>query len=175
MEALLVIDVQCGMFANPAFPPHEGEAVVSRIAGLLRTARAVGTPVVFVQHDGGVGDPLDRNSPGFAFRPEIAPLPGKPVVVKHFCSAFQETELAGLLAARGIDALTLCGMQTEFCVDTTVRTAFGHGLKVILVSDAHTSMDSATISAGTIIAHHNATLRDGGFTTLRKAKEIRFG
>ena len=49
-KALVVIDVQKGMFGSPNFQPHDGEVVVDRIAGLIAKARDAGTPVFFVQH-----------------------------------------------------------------------------------------------------------------------------
>jgi nicotinamidase-related amidase len=174
VNALLVIDVQCGMFANPASPPHEGEAIVARTAGLIERARAAGTPVIYVQHDGGPSNPLALGKPGFPFRPELAPRPEDPVVVKHHCSAFQDTELAEILALRGIDHLTICGMQTEFCVDTSCRAAYERGFKVTLVSDAHTTFDGPVLPAEAIIRHHNALLGDG-FVRLRDAEGIQFG
>jgi len=62
MDALVIIDVQMGMFTTPGYTPHEGEATVARIAGLLKRARSAGTPVFFVQHDGGKGDPLEEGT-----------------------------------------------------------------------------------------------------------------
>lgn len=174
MNALVIIDVQCGMFANPAAPPYEGEAVVARIAGLVERARTAGTPVIYVQLDGGPSNPLAFGKPGFPFRPELAPRPGDPVVVKHHCSAFQETDLADILAARGIDRVTIGGMQTEFCVDTSCRAAYERGLKVTLVSDAHTTFDGPVLAAAATIRHHNALLGDG-FARLCEAAEIQFG
>lgn len=174
MQALVVIDVQCGMFADPVMQPHEGEAVVKKIAGLIGRARAAGTPVIFVQHDGGDGDALALGSAGFEIRPELAPANGETVVVKRFCSAFQATEFATLLTAQEIQRIVVCGMQTEYCVDTTCRSAFERGFEVTLVRDAHTTMDSGALPAAAIIAHHNATL-GGGFVTLKRADEVAFG
>jgi len=174
MDALLVIDVQCGMFADPATQPHDGEAVVGRITGLIDAARAAGVPVIFVQHDGGEGDVLARGQPGFELRPEIGPRDGEPVVVKRFCSAFQETTLADLLAARGIRRFAVCGMQTEYCVDTTCRSAFERGLSVTLIGDAHTTFDNRVLDAAAIIRHHNATL-GSGFAAVREADTVQWG
>lgn len=174
MNALLVIDVQCGMFADLKMQPHDGEAVVQRIAGLIAAARVARTPVIFIQHDGGPGDVLARGAPGFALRPELAPLPGEPVMVKRHCSAFQDTDLGVLLAERTIERIAVCGMQTEYCIDTTCRSAFERGLEVTLIGDAHTTFDSGIIAAEAIIRHHNATL-DGGFVTVRQADKVRFG
>jgi nicotinamidase-related amidase len=174
MEALLVIDVQSGMFADPANQPLDGADVVRRIAGLISESRKHGAAVFFVQHDGGEGDVLAADAPGFALHPEITPLAGEPVIVKRFCSAFQDTGLAALLAARNITRIVVCGMQTEYCIDTTCRAAFERGLKVTLISDAHTTFNSPSLTAADIIRHHNAVL-GGGFVTLSEAAVMQFG
>lgn len=175
MDALLVIDVQIGMFANPAAQPYDGERVVERIAGLICAARAAQTPVIYVQHDGGTGDVLARDAPGFAFRPEVAPARDEPVFVKKFCSAFQGTELMAFLESRNINRIAVCGMQTEYCVDTTCRSAFERGFAVTLISDAHTTFDSDAMPVVAIIRHHNATLSSGGFVVVREAAAVQFG
>jgi len=173
MDALVVIDVQSGMFGFPGLPPHDGEAVVGRIAGLLSQARAKGVPRFFVQHAGSKGDALEAGTPGFAFRSEIAPQDGESVTVKRHCSAFQQTDFDGILKRADIDHLIVCGMQTEFCVDTAVRAACERGYRVTLVSDAHTTFDTKALAAPGIIAHHNATL-GSGFAALKTAEEIVF-
>ncbi|MGZ6009807.1 MAG: isochorismatase family protein, partial [Rhizomicrobium sp.] len=73
MKALVVIDVQKAMFAFPDFPPYDGEAVVQRIADLIARARDAGTPVYFVQHDGGPEDLLHPGKPGFPFHEKLTP------------------------------------------------------------------------------------------------------
>jgi nicotinamidase-related amidase len=112
--------------------------------------------------------------PGFPFRPEMAPQGDEPVVVKHFCSAFQGTNLGDLLAAKEVRRVIICGMQTEYCVDTICRSAFERGYAVTLIGDAHTTFDSEVMAADEIIRHHNATLA-GGFATVHAAEAVRFG
>lgn len=173
MKALVVIDVQKGMFASPEMQPYAGEAVVTRLMDLLSRARAAGAPVLFVQHScDEAGDPLHPDGTGFPFVDELAPGPYEPVVVKMKCSAFQATDLAERLNAAGVDHLVICGMQTEYCVDTSVRSAFEQGYEVTLVKDGHTTFDSPILPAAQIIAHHNHTLR--GFAKPVAAAEVRF-
>jgi nicotinamidase-related amidase len=88
-SALLVVDVQQGMFMPPT-PAFQGEAVVEKIAGLLARARAQNLPVIHVQHDGGPGDVLERGSQGWQIHPGITIAAGEPTIEKRYCSAFQK-------------------------------------------------------------------------------------
>jgi len=173
MDALVIIDVQMGMFAMPGHTLHDGEGTVARIAGLLKRARENGVPVFFVQHDGGRGHAFERGTAGFAYHPELAPRDGESVTVKRHCNSFQNTDFDQTLKRADIDHLIVCGMQSEYCVDTAVRAAVERGYKVTLVSDAHTTFDTNVLSGEAIAAHHNATL-GGSFATLKTAEEIAF-
>ena len=172
MKALVIIDVQKGMFS--AGDPFDGDGVVERLADVLNRARQAQVPVFFVQHDGGANSPLAIDSPGFAFHDALAPLPGEDVTVKKHCSSFQDTDFHEKLIAAGIGHIIVGGMQSEFCVDTAVRGAFERNLKVVLIADGHTTFDTAALSAEKIIAHHNHTLGGGGFAELRKSEAVVF-
>jgi len=170
--ALVVIDVQEAMFLQPS-PPDDGVAVVARIKTLIERARAERVPVFFVQHDGGPGDAFENGSPGWQYHAPVAPLPGEPIVEKRFPSAFHDTDFDARLKAARVHRLVICGMQTEFCVDSTIRAAFGLGYEVVLVSDAHTTFDTPVLPAAKIRAHHSYTL-GGDFARAVPAAEVRF-
>jgi nicotinamidase-related amidase len=171
--ALLVIDLQRGMFtAGPE--PHEGETVLSRVAGLIEQARDQGVPVLHVRHDGGAGDPLERETPGWEIHSAVAPRAGEPIIDKTRCSAFYETGLQEELQRRGIQRLIVAGMQTEYCIDTSCRAARDLGYQVVLIQDGHTTFDSSVLPAERIIAHHNRTLNSGGFVELTEAAAVKF-
>ena len=159
VKALLIIDVQRGMFEDPNYQPHDGPATVARMRALLDDARARKVPVFFVQHDGGPGDPLAAGSSGFPIVDELAPRPGEPVTVKRESSAFDGTDLEQKLRSAGIDQLVVCGMQSDFCVSAAVYAAAGLGFDVTLVSDAHTTCDNPETSAERTIAERNEALR----------------
>ncbi|MDB5363739.1 MAG: hypothetical protein JWO51_5036 [Rhodospirillales bacterium] len=170
--ALVVIDVQEAMFRQAA-PPHDGPGVVGRIAGLLERARADRVPVYFVRHDGGPGDDFARGSAGWQIHAPIAPLPGEPIVEKTHPSAFQDTDFDARLKQAGIDRLVICGMQSEYCVDSTTRAAYGLGYKAVVVSDAHTTFDSRILTGAQIQAHHTHTL-GSSFAKCVPAAEVAF-
>jgi nicotinamidase-related amidase len=173
-EALIIIDVQRGMFAFPEMQPHDGKGTVARIANLLAAARATSAPVFFVQHAGEAGHPLEPGSAGFHFHQALSPLAGELVTVKQHCNAFQETELEAALRNAGIGRIVVTGMQTNYCVDTFVRAAKERGFALRLVADGHTTFDTPVLSAAQVIAHHNHTL-EGSFAELVLASDVRFG
>jgi nicotinamidase-related amidase len=171
--ALIVIDVQNGLAGNPAQPPHGGDAFLARLNSLVQRARAADVPVVFVQHNGGAGHPLEKPNPGWEIHPGTGFQAGDPVIEKHHCDAFQETGLQDLLASLGASDLVLAGMMTEYCVDTTCRRAFSQGYQVTLVSDGHSTFSRDDLSAEQIIAHHNSIL-GSSFATLRSSDAVDF-
>jgi nicotinamidase-related amidase len=63
-----LVDIQLGLF-TPPLEPHQGDAVVARIATLLQRARALRVPIFHVRHDGGEGSALAKGSPGWFHNP----------------------------------------------------------------------------------------------------------
>jgi nicotinamidase-related amidase len=118
---LLVIDLQRGMFPADQ-PPHDGEAVLGRVSGLLAQARAKAIPVLHVQHDGGAGDPLERRTPGWEIHPAVAPKAGEPVIEKSRCSAFHGTDLHEQLQARASPAWSSPACRPNIASTPTAAT-----------------------------------------------------
>lgn len=173
MKALVVIDVQKGMWENPAHPPYDGDGVVERIAGLIAKARAARAPVMYVQHHGMGDHPFQPGRPGFPFHDRIAPQAGDDVTVKHRSSAFHGTDFDAKLKRAGIDHLVVTGMQSEFCVNSAIRGAYERDYKVTLVSDAHSTGDTRIVKAKDIVALQNFISQD--FGEVVPAAEVVFG
>ena len=172
-KALVIIDVQKGMWGNPDYPPHDGDGVVSRIAGLIAKARASGAQVLYVQHHGAGDHPFQPGRSGFPFYDKIAPQPDDDITVKHHSSAFHGTDFDAKLKRAGVDHLVVTGMQSEYCVDSAIRGAVERGYKVTLVADAHTTGDTRVAKAKDIIAMQNDTMA-GDFATVIPAADVNF-
>jgi nicotinamidase-related amidase len=163
--ALVIIDVQEGILAGIA-GTRAGEteqaldAMVWRIAALLKRARAAGVPVIYVQHEGSPGHRLEPGSAGYPIREEIAARRGDVTIHKRFCDAFFETTLQSELQKLGVERLVVAGCMTQFCIDTSARRAVSLGYDVALVADGHMTADSGGLTFEQIIAHHNALLDD---------------
>ncbi|GAA0765967.1 isochorismatase family protein [Ideonella azotifigens] len=175
--ALLVIDVQCGLFDDSP-RPFEADAVVDRINALTAQARTAGVPVVFIQHERASGS-LAHGSDGWQLERRLKTDARDTFIRKTTPDSFLRTELQETLQGWGVKQLAICGYATEFCVDTTTRRAAALGFPVLLVADAHTTHDKAHASAAAIRAHHNATLPDiasfGPEIRAVNAADLRFG
>ncbi|MEK6405461.1 MAG: cysteine hydrolase family protein [Acidobacteriota bacterium] len=174
--ALLIIDVQVGIIEG--FRAYRGREVLEQINKLRSKARASSMPIIYVQHDGEKGHPLEVGSDGWQIHAEIKPREEDLIIRKRASDSFFETTLQRELEARGIKHLIVAGCMTEYCVDTTSRRAVSMGYDVTLVSDAHTTIDNKLLTAAQIIAHHNALLDgfDAGShaVTVKPADEVTF-
>lgn len=152
MRALLIIDMQAGGFAGS--PPRlDQEGTVRRINALAQAIRPHGL-VVFIQHtDANEGYP--RGSDAWQLLSTLDRGAGDELIEKTACDSFLETPLDELLRNRGVTQLVIVGCATDFCVDTTVRSAAAHGYQVTVPSDGHTTRDRPHLSAQQVIAHHN--------------------
>jgi len=85
---------------------------------------------------GPLGRLLIRGEPGAGIVDELAPVSGEIVIDKPGFSAFEGTALGSMLVARGIRSLVVCGITTEVCVSSTLRTAIDRGYRCVTVRDA---------------------------------------
>lgn len=166
-RALLLIDLQCGAFDGLCCDPMpDGEPLVATCRQLLDAARRRGDPVIWVQHAEGPGTPMDRDGPGFAIDPRLAPLPSEPRVVKTEPNAFAGTQLHALLREQQVDALLIAGLQSEVCVQATALAARALGLATTVVRDGHHTWPRAGHSATELRKRANEAMEDAGISLL---------
>ncbi|WP_115718963.1 isochorismatase family protein [Gallaecimonas mangrovi] len=146
--ALVVIDVQQSLMDEGIW---QSEALLGRINKLLGKARLAQAPVVLVADN--------RIEPDASFHPALERQVGDIEIEKSVCDAFMDTALDAMLQAQDVRKLVICGLQTDYCIDTSCRQAAALGYDVVLVADAHSTLDSGALKAKQIIAHHNHILR----------------
>jgi nicotinamidase-related amidase len=117
---------------------HGLQAAAHTAQGLAHAADRAGVPVIHVHHvarqpGAAVFAPGTR---GAMPLPEPAIGPTHAVVIKHWPSAFQDTDLAARLQAQGIGTLVITGCMTHNCVDSTARAAMHLGFTVAVVPQA---------------------------------------
>jgi nicotinamidase-related amidase len=70
------------------------------------------------------------------FGERIVEVPGK-----RGLNAFSNTDLDGLLRRKGITSVVLAGVKTSVCIDSTGRSAYERGYKVLVLSDCTAGND----------------------------------
>ncbi|THF62852.1 cysteine hydrolase [Pseudothauera nasutitermitis] len=126
------------------------DAALAECAVLLGRARALGTPVIHVQHDGGPASPFDIRAPIGAIAEPVAPQGGEPVVVKRHPNAFFGTDLEERLQALGRRKLVIAGFMTHMCIQSTARGAFNLGYEITVPASATATRDLPATDGGVL-------------------------
>ncbi len=170
--AILIIDLQVGLFDKPGKPPGY-ENVISNINTLTRFARKIGIPVVFIQHET-KEEILRYKTSGWELVSELDVSDKDYVVRKTTPNSFLRTNLSEVLEKEDVKKIIVCGYATEFCVDSTIRAAAALGYQILIVSDGHTTHNKKHAAADLIREHHNATLPNiKSFGVEIKASEVK--
>ena len=137
-NALLIIDIQNDYFPGGAMALAGPEAAAANAAKLLAAFRARKLPVFHAQHlsvrPGATF--FIPGTPGAEIHESVKPLAGETVFQKNFPNCFRDTKLLEQLRAKDIKQLTIAGMMTHMCVDTTTRAAADLGFACSLAHDA---------------------------------------
>jgi nicotinamidase-related amidase len=143
--ALLVTDMQ-QYFLSPeshAFIPS-AETIIPNINRLISHFLIKNYPVIFTKHindEENAGnmktwwqDMITPNSPSSSLSPLLL-LSSSLILKKPQYDAFYQTNLEQLLKDAGIDTLIICGVMTNLCCETTLRSAFMRGFNAIMPVD----------------------------------------
>tara|TARA_R110001599_G_scaffold58902_2_gene163103 strand:- start:27510 stop:28106 length:597 start_codon:yes stop_codon:yes gene_type:complete len=159
-SALILIDCQ-NEYVTGALPLNGIVDAMLAVQNLLGRFRALGRPVIHVQHQGAAGGAFDLDAPRGAIDARVAPIDGETVVRKKLPNSFAGTELDQHLKSIDVTELIIVGFQTHMCVSATTRAALDLGYRSTLVGDAITTRDlPAPVGDGVISAEtiHTATL-----------------
>ncbi|MFI1586063.1 cysteine hydrolase [Embleya sp. NPDC020630] len=128
--------------------------MLANTVALVEAARAAGVtimhaPITFAagygelsRHPYGIlkgvvdGSAFVKNTWGAAIVDELAPAEGDIVIEgKRGLDTFASTNLDFILRSKGIETIILGGFLTNCCVESTMRTGYENGFRVITLSD----------------------------------------
>ena len=169
---LLVIDVQKGITDERLF---EYEFFIKKTANLIETARKNGVEVIYVVHDDGLGSGFTKGCEDFEIADQIAPVENEKIYTKTINSSFGNSEFAEYLKQTGEKELMITGLQTNFCIDATIKSAFERGYKVIVPAGTNSTFDNDYMDAETTYRYYNEMMWPKRFAecvSIEKAAEM---
>ena len=77
-----------------------------------------------------------------------------------------------MLRSLGAKRLVMCGMQTEFCFDASVKVAFELGFEVTVPREAVTTFDSEFATGDALTAYFEDRIWDGRFAQVKDTASV---
>ena len=91
--ALLIIDVQNGLFNIKDFPIFQEEQLIKNIQILLDKAQKAKVPIFYIQHNDPKGKRLENGTENWKIRSEITPRIEDTIIQKYNSDSFLNTNL----------------------------------------------------------------------------------
>jgi nicotinamidase-related amidase len=163
--ALLVIDMQTDALTEDGkYPVWGGQAIVPRIARLIKAFRARNFPIIYTQYIllepcgcqqtydlKNSGRLLRQGSQGSEIHEDLMLLENSYVIAQSRYTAFYDTQLDTLLRVNEVTDVVITGVESNTCCEATAHDAFFRRYRVIFTIDG---------TGGTDESFHLASLRN---------------
>lgn len=149
---VLVIDMQKGIVDDELY---DYEAFLERTIQIVETARKNHVEVIHVQHDAGAGTGLSVGDEAFEIIDQLSPKAGEKVFVKTVNSCFGNRDFKAYMEQLEDKRLMIVGLQTNYCVDATVKSAFERGFEVIIPEGTNSTFDNDYMTGETTVRYYN--------------------
>ena len=149
---LLVIDVQKGIADEELYAY---DTFMDRTVRLIEAARKNHVEVIYFQHDAGPESGLSAGDEAFEIADEVKPEAGEKVFVKTINSCFGNKDFTAYMEQQEDKRLMVIGLQTNWCIDCTVKSAFERGYEVIIPEGANSTFDNDYMTGETTYRYYN--------------------
>lgn len=136
---LLVVDTQ-KLLVNSKL--YNFESFITNIKELIDTSRKNNIEVLYVIHDDGAESDLTKGKDGFEVYEEFKPMKQEKMFVKNVNSSFRGTGLLEYLREKGEKDIIIVGLQTDKCIDVTIKCGFEHGFNMIVPNYSNSTVDN---------------------------------
>lgn len=149
---LLVVDMQKGIVNEELY---DYENFMDRTVMLIDAARKNNVEVIFIQHDAGEDSGLSIGDEDFELVDEVGRREGEKVFVKKINSCFGNRDFREYMEKQEDKRLMIIGLQTNYCIDATVKSAFERGFEVIIPEGTNTTFDNDYMTGETTVRYYN--------------------
>lgn len=152
-DVLLVIDLQKGVChdSSTSSTIDRLESLTTLVNKRTQHFEQLGKPVIFIQHE---DEQLIPETEEWELLPELIVPDCSYFVRKTHANAFFKTNLNKLLEGVGCRSIELCGAQTEYCVDATVKFAHGLGYHLSMSRGATTTYNNLFMTAQSTVTFY---------------------
>lgn len=157
---LLVVDTQNLITNTGLYKFHLFE---SRVKELIKKARTNGIEVIYVRNDDGEGSELTKGTEGFEIYNEFKPANGEMIFDKYANSSFNGTGLLEYLRKKEEDTIIVVGLQTDYCIDATIKCGFEHGFKMIVPANTNSTFNNDFMTAEMAYEYYNNFMWNGRY------------
>ena len=146
--ALLIIDIQNEYFEGGKHTLYNPLEALKNAEDILRRFRQFESfPIIHVQHHNSRGAGFfEEGTWGAQIHDNLTPLENEIVITKRQVSSFAGTNLEEVLRERNVKSLVIVGMQTNVCVETTIKDSKMKelGIRVTVLEDACAALNEQT-------------------------------
>lgn len=157
---LLVVDTQNSLVNSELY---NFKNFVKNIIELIDTSRKNNIEVVYVIHDEGMGSYLTKGKEGFEVYEEFKPMEQEKIFVKNVNSSFRGTGLLEYLREKSEEDIIVVGLQTDKCIDATIKCGFEHRFNMIVPSYANSTVDNEFFSGEQSYKYYNEFMWNGRY------------
>ncbi len=157
---LLVVDTQ-RLITNEKL--YQFSLFENRIRTLIVKAREYGVEVIYIRHDDGEGAELTKGTEGFEIYDGFKPLDGERIFDKLVNSPFKESGLLAYLKEKDEDTIMAVGLQTDYCMDATVKCGFEHGFRMLVPEYTNSTFGNAFMTAEQTYRYYNEFMWKGRY------------
>ena len=154
---LLVVDTQ-KLITNEKL--YNFKTFENSVKSLIQTARENQIEVIYVRHDDGEGCELTKGTDGFEIYEGFQPQADERIFDKNVNSAFRGTGLVEYLQEQGEQDVIVVGLQTDYCMDATIKCGFEHGFHMIVPAHANTTIDNKYMTGEQTYEYYNQFMWD---------------
>ena len=149
---LLVVDMQKALVVEDLY---DFNTFTDRTARLVDAARKNNVEVIFVQHDAGPGSGMSVGDEDFEIVDQITPKEGEKVFTKTINSCFGNKDFKEYMENLDDKRLMIVGLQTNYCIDCTVKSAFERGFEVIIPEGTNSTFDNDYMTGEITVRYYN--------------------
>ena len=149
---LIVVDIQKGITDERLY---DFEGFLNHVTKIIDSARKNNVEIIYVQHDDGPGTGFSVGDKDFEIADQVAPKENEKTFIKSVNSCFGNHAFTDYLMESGEKDLMIIGLQTNFCIDATVKSAFERGYDVIIPKGTNSTFDNDYMDGETTYKYYN--------------------